>query len=479
IIPPSGGLMPGKVIRLNRGSVSWLYTDNGNQVMTSADNGVTWYVLGGSGGTLPASINNLTVGNWLGGYGSEVYAALNNGQLWVNSQGTWFNRSAGLPAAIVHKVAIHPVYTGVGYALMEGISPILQGNKIFKTIDRGQTWVNISGNLPNLPITDLVAHPNNPNLLYLGTAMGCYKSENGGATWKRWNFGMPEANIITEMSYIDSTTFNGKFYVLAASYGRSIWKRDASTDDPNTTRVVSRRRIPIVGIGHALDTITVTPSPQGGGIRRLTFSLDSLLYSFDGDLIISLLHAGVRDTLVNRVGGEGRNFIGTILDDDATLSLSQGLPPFTGVFRPYEPLSRFDGLPPEGDWILDVHATRPGQAGELIGWSMTISFGSISEVTQQSEVPEHFELEQNYPNPFNPSTTIGFTIQVSGFTSLKVYDVLGREVATLVDEVKQPGSYEVTWNANGVASGVYFYRLLVQRDGIPLYRQTKKFVLVR
>ncbi|MDI6767625.1 MAG: T9SS type A sorting domain-containing protein, partial [Bacteroidota bacterium] len=80
-------------------------------------------------------------------------------------------------------------------------------------------------------------------------------------------------------------------------------------------------------------------------------------------------------------------------------------------------------------------------------------------VISTTELPKDFILHQNYPNPFNPITKIRFTIHESRFTTLKVYDVLGREVATLVDEVKQPGEYKVEWNAEGLPSGVYIYRL--------------------
>jgi hypothetical protein len=89
-------------------------------------------------------------------------------------------------------------------------------------------------------------------------------------------------------------------------------------------------------------------------------------------------------------------------------------------------------------------------------------------------LPTEFALLQNYPNPFNPGTRIPFVLQVSGFTSLKVYDVLGREVATLVNEVMQPGSYEVTWEPEGLASGVYFYRLTVSN-----FTGTRKLLLLR
>lgn len=109
--------------------------------------------------------------------------------------------------------------------------------------------------------------------------------------------------------------------------------------------------------------------------------------------------------------------------------------------------------------------------GTVTGY-VNVQLTSVRE--QVDETPTRFQLFQNYPNPFNPSTRIPFTVQVSGFTSLKVYDVLGREVATLVNEVKAPGHYEVTWNAAGFSSGVYFYRL---RAGE--FVATRKLVLLR
>jgi hypothetical protein len=97
--------------------------------------------------------------------------------------------------------------------------------------------------------------------------------------------------------------------------------------------------------------------------------------------------------------------------------------------------------------------------------------------------PEVFVLRQNYPNPFNPSTKIEFKVQLSGFTTLKVYDILGREVRTLVSENLQPGRYEVTFDArqaNGeqageLTSGVYLYRLTTSTG----FSQTRKMLLMR
>jgi hypothetical protein len=89
-------------------------------------------------------------------------------------------------------------------------------------------------------------------------------------------------------------------------------------------------------------------------------------------------------------------------------------------------------------------------------------------------VPGSYELKQNFPNPFNPTTTIRFNIPKTGFVSLKVYDVLGNEVTTLVNEELTANSYEISMNAGALASGVYFYKL-VSGD----FTDVKKMILVK
>ncbi len=88
--------------------------------------------------------------------------------------------------------------------------------------------------------------------------------------------------------------------------------------------------------------------------------------------------------------------------------------------------------------------------------------------------PKDFLLSQNYPNPFNPTTNIRFRIAKSGFVSLKVYDVLGREVATLVNQEKPAGNYEVKFDGSGLSSGIYFYKLSTEN-----YTSVKKMILMK
>ena len=82
-----------------------------------------------------------------------------------------------------------------------------------------------------------------------------------------------------------------------------------------------------------------------------------------------------------------------------------------------------------------------------------------STIQSQTELPTEFELSQNYPNPFNPSTNLEFGIPNLEFVTLKVYDITGKEVMTLINETKSPGRYEVTFDGSNFASGVYFYKI--------------------
>ncbi|MDP3830852.1 MAG: T9SS type A sorting domain-containing protein, partial [Ignavibacteriaceae bacterium] len=88
----------------------------------------------------------------------------------------------------------------------------------------------------------------------------------------------------------------------------------------------------------------------------------------------------------------------------------------------------------------------------------TFNYSSNVEVTV-GQIPNDFSLNQNYPNPFNPETIISYQLPVSGNTSLKVFNILGSEVATLVNEVQEAGTYDVSFNGKDLTSGVYFFRL--------------------
>lgn len=108
------------------------------------------------------------------------------------------------------------------------------------------------------------------------------------------------------------------------------------------------------------------------------------------------------------------------------------------------------------------------------GFAKTTSGGATAVQENGSSIPDLFELEQNYPNPFNPSTVISYQLPANSHVILKVYDVLGREVETLLDERQSAGNHYVRLNATTLSSGVYFYRLEAG-----MYHDTRKMLLLK
>jgi hypothetical protein len=126
----------------------------------------------------------------------------------------------------------------------------------------------------------------------------------------------------------------------------------------------------------------------------------------------------------------------------------------------------------DGDRIVYDNLTPQNIQGAIIMFNRCIL--SKEDDDNMLIVPNEFVLEQNYPNPFNPVTTISYSIPEAGNVEMKVYDILGNEVATLVKEVKAPGNYSAVFDASSFASGVYLYTLRTNN-----FVQTKKMILMK
>ncbi len=139
------------------------------------------------------------------------------------------------------------------------------------------------------------------------------------------------------------------------------------------------------------------------------------------------------------------------------------------------PIKAQSALIPDSLLVMVASGLGTSQVGtEIIVDSLAFIGGSATSVPEGKSLPDAFFLAQNYPNPFNPKTVIDFQLPVAGNASLKVYDLFGREVATLVDTKLPAGRHTATWNAAGAASGIYFYQL---RAGN--FVQCKKLVLLK
>ena len=172
------------------------------------------------------------------------------------------------------------------------------------------------------------------------------------------------------------------------------------------------------------------------------------------------------------------------INEDAWISISNPFTNSSGVwtrFRiPNVPAALGDVDLKAGDiirigFLFSSEASGTTQAGWYLD-DIEIEDASLSVGTDKDPfaLPERVTLEQNYPNPFNPSTSIAFSLAAPQYVSLRVYDLLGREVAVLVDEVRPAGPHNVTWHADDTASGVYLYRLQTNQAV-----QTRQMMLIK
>jgi len=129
--------------------------------------------------------------------------------------------------------------------------------------------------------------------------------------------------------------------------------------------------------------------------------------------------------------------------------------------------------------ITDYYIFLLGDSVQFSKWYAGSTFypftwTDLSSVHETNEQIRSFSLSQNYPNPFNPTTTITYKIPNENFVTLKIYNSLGEEITTLVNEVKQAGNYTVEFNGSSLPSGVYFYRLIAGN-----FVASKKMILMR
>ncbi|MDE3057244.1 MAG: carboxylesterase family protein [Bacteroidota bacterium] len=208
-------------------------------------------------------------------------------------------------------------------------------------------------------------------------------------------------------------------------------------------------------------------------------SKDVLVYGIPDSIYLDVKSDGRNHRLYYRLSDAdsnlfraiGRKYLNDSVAFDNINASMTSLSPLTGSTKIAYPLTfkRIE-IQLAGDQVQGVSTS-----GTIYVDNLRLKYpGNVTGVMAPLLLPGKFRLEQNYPNPFNPSTHFRFTIADFRFVTLKVYDLLGREVATLVSERKSPGTYEMNFDGSRFSSGIYFYRLTAGS-----FVDTKKFVLLK
>lgn len=196
------------------------------------------------------------------------------------------------------------------------------------------------------------------------------------------------------------------------------------------------------------------------------------------DLVIKLFSpAGDSITVWNNDGGAGTgDHIITVFDDQADSALYYSYVDFGPRIKPPQSLnSKFSGENAKGYWRIKITDLYNGNIGYLYGWGIQVnSQVLVGSENISSEIPGDYKLEQNYPNPFNPVTNIKFSIAKAGLVKLTIYDILGKEVAVLVNRELTAGTYNEAFDGSRLSSGIYFYKLQTDR-----FTEVKRMALVK
>jgi subtilisin-like proprotein convertase family protein len=229
---------------------------------------------------------------------------------------------------------------------------------------------------------------------------------------------------------------------------------------------------PITDLQTTRDTITFSGN---GNVTSVEVYI-SIAHTYPDDLDITLRAPnGTTRNLSSDNGGSNQSGIVTFfVDGESPITGTTLFPPYSNLIGPEAVMGSFGSSLVAGNWILEVYDDNTGAAGTLRGWGIRMNGALTTIELVSNNTPDRYSLSQNYPNPFNPNTKIEFRISKLGFTKLVVFDVTGREVSILVNDVLKQGTYEVDFDGSNFASGVYYY-ILIAGD----YTETRKMMLVK
>ena len=451
-----------------------VYAGTYTGIIRSTDDGNTWSSASGS-------IEFPTVTTFATDSAGTVYAGISRGGgvfCSTDTGRTWTQRNTGLSEPWISALTV--TQNGQIFAGTYSCG-------LLASTDGGDNWSSITDRLNNFQSDVMAMAVDSSGNLFDYSGQGLRRSTDGGVTWSGMFYGgndLPRTNCIA---------VNKNGWIFAGTNGNGTYR---STDNGGTweqampndsTRWVNGFAFSSTGtILAATDSFIYRSTDNGAGWTHLLTGLiepwitavlyrsgaevfagsNSDLYrSTDGGEHWTSLNSGLGEVLSIAVtpdavfasvyGGDG---IYCSRDSGATwLGESTGLP---GA-RLFASLAILNSTLYAASWHEGL-------------WKRPVS-EMITSVGGSSNIPPSaFRLEQNYPNPFNPTTTVSFVIGHSSFVTLVVYDVLGREVATLMNSEQTAGHKSLTWDAWNIPSGVYFYRMTAGS-----FNETKRLLLLK
>jgi photosystem II stability/assembly factor-like uncharacterized protein len=425
---------------------------NASGIFVSTNNGESWFPR--NQGLQKRWVNSLAViGNnlYAGTHGNGVHLSTNNGERWSEANN-------GLANWMVTALALNPNETGgqdIWAATELGISV---------STDNGESWITPDNELRNAFVLSLAVKG---KTLFAGIAGdGAWLSTNYGSSWNQASKGLEHTSMGGDpYESIYSFAFSGNNIIAGTKYAGMF----LSTNNGTSWSLV---KLPIPWPYTNIDINSLTTISDGnGGINILAATDKGILISTDNGVNWSFSNSGLPAqpscTTIGKIP-DGKGGTNIIVDGDPNMYLSADSGKSWSAVEPALPGATY------GIYSFAVKDNYLYAGTFNIGVIRCPLSSIITDVKKTEAIPTAFSLEQNYPNPFNPSTNISYTLPGEGKVRIRVYDVLGREVVTLLDGVVGSGKHSIYWNGSNSASGIYFYSISFK--GQTLY---KKMVLMK
>ena len=397
----------------------------------------------------------------------------------------WSTQTSGTPNQLL---TVSAVSDQIGWAA--GVGPT-----VVRTTNGGTSWTAATGTGITGDVYNIYAWSANDALCTTSpSATFIYKTTNGGTTWTQvytlaGGFIDAIQMVSTSEGYALGDPVGGKWTVLKTTDGGNTWARMATEPAQVGTEAGWNNSFQIVGTNMWFGTnntrvyrstdlgltwtsgaTTGTVNTYGVHYNNATTGLaggTAMVLSTNGGTSYSSVTAPGTAGNLNGIEGNGSDWWAirsgntVYRSTNGAASWTNAFVSGTAVFQDIDFAVVGSGCP--NGWAV-------GNAGVIAKMTGTL----VGVTTTSSEVPSSYLLKQNYPNPFNPTTNITFALPKAGDVTLKVYDMSGKEVAVLVNEFKNAGSYLVGFNAANLPSGAYFYRIV--SGG---FIETKKMLLVK
>ena len=424
-IEMNNGLGNKYVRAVARSSTGYLFAGGDYGIYKSTDQGASWNSVGlnicGVKKVAVNSQNNVFAASWGMGRSSDL------GQ-------TWETINNGIDNYDIRAILVHN-----NGDIFAGASPQNWSiNNLYRSTNNGESWLPVDGFPLNwdVTITGLALGPNGIIVAVgSGYSTRCHISTDTGLTWTdiRYNLTFGPGEVAINSS--------GDIFITGGSQG--IWRKLAAD--------------------------TIWTQRLTGNVSMVFAASNGHIYS-DWDKSTDNGETWTRHGMNTFISSFAENSSGHLFA--GTYNYGQG------VFRSTDFGETWDQIN-TGLTIMDVRSLAIDSADYLYAgtWGKSIFKTTNPTVTSVEDImlkPISFTLSQNYPNPFNPTTTIQFDIPKASFVTLKVYNLLGQEVAALVNEKREAGRYEVEFDGSKLTSGVYFYRLQAGE-----YAETRKLLFMK